>query len=53
MVKVFPSLVVWIGLHGCIFVFAGCCFVGAIFVALVLPETKGKSYSEILADLNR
>lgn len=52
MVKVFPKLVVMIGLHGCIFGFAGCCFFGAVFVAVVLPETKGKSYNEILADLN-
>lgn len=52
MVKVFPTLVALIGLHGCIFVFSGCCFVGAIFVALLVPETKGKSYDEILAVLN-
>lgn len=52
MVKVFPLVVLQIGLHGCIYGFAGCCFLGAVFVALVLPETKGKSYNEILADLN-
>lgn len=52
MVKVFPAMVAWVGLHGCIFVFAGCCLGGAVCVAAVLPETKGKSYEEIAAELN-
>lgn len=52
MVKIFPTVMAMIGLHGCIFMFAICCFVGAVFVLVVLPETKGKSYIDILIDLN-
>lgn len=50
MVKVFPATVLAVGLHGCIFAFAGCCFAGALFVACVLPETRGKSYEQIVAE---
>ena len=53
MVKVFPSVVALVGIHGCIFIFSFCCFCGAIFVVLVLPETKGKSYEQILKDLDK
>lgn len=52
MVKLFPAMILYIGLHGCIFVFAICCFVGTIFIIFVLPETKGKSYDEIFKELN-
>lgn len=50
MVKVFPATVLAIGLHGCMFAFAGCCFAGALFVLVVLPETRGKSYEQIVAE---
>lgn len=39
------------GMHGLMFIFAGCCFTGAIFIILVVPETKGKSIEQILANL--
>lgn len=53
MVKVFPAVVAACGLHGCIFGFGGCCAVGAVFVALRVPETRGKSYEEIAEELSR
>ncbi|XP_037811226.1 facilitated trehalose transporter Tret1-like [Lucilia sericata] len=39
------------GMYGIMFVFASCCFVGAIFIVLFVPETKGKSIEKILANL--
>ncbi|KAJ6649315.1 Facilitated trehalose transporter Tret1 [Pseudolycoriella hygida] len=47
MLKYFPIVVIWIGMHGCIFFFAACCFLGAIFVIVFLPETKGRSFEDI------
>ncbi|XP_045473023.1 facilitated trehalose transporter Tret1-like isoform X2 [Harmonia axyridis] len=38
---------------GTIWLFAGLCTFLLIFVLLVLPETKGKSFSEILEDLDK
>lgn len=48
MVKVFPIIANAIGMHGCWFLFAGVAFGGVIFVLAVLPETKGKSFDEIM-----
>lgn len=52
-VYVFPSLVLVIGLHGCILFFAGSCFVGATFVLVYMPETKGKTFTEIRQALEK
>lgn len=38
-----------LGMHGSMYVFTGCCVAGATFVIGVLPETKGKSFDEIMA----
>ncbi|XP_044758827.1 facilitated trehalose transporter Tret1-like [Coccinella septempunctata] len=44
----FPHLLNWVGFHG-VFWFCGCMgIVNLTFVAWYLPETKGKSFSEIL-----
>lgn len=48
MVKAFPLISLAVGMHGCWFLFAGVGFAGAIFVMAVLPETKGKSFDEIM-----
>lgn len=48
MIKCFPLLSATFGMHGCMFLFAGCSFAGALFVIIVLPETKGKSFEEIM-----
>lgn len=41
--KLFPIFVEIIGLHGCMFIFAGGCLLGSIFIIFVLDETKGIS----------
>lgn len=46
--KLFPLVTELTGLHGSVFIFAGCCAFGAIFVIIYLPETKGKSYEQIM-----
>lgn len=48
MIKCFPLASEALGMHGCMFMFAGCAFTGAMFVILVLPETKGKSFDDIM-----
>ena len=53
MTKYFEALAEIFGMHGWIFFFATFCFVGAAFVMLVVPETKGKSYAEIAEILKR
>lgn len=51
MIKCFPLLTLSLGMHGSMFLFAGCSFSGAIFVIIFLPETKGKSFEEIMTIL--
>lgn len=48
MVKAFPLISEAVGMAGCWFIFAGVGFAGAVFVMAVLPETKGKSFEEIM-----
>lgn len=51
MVKLLPFMTDSLGLHGAMFSFAVVCILGAIFVLLYLPETKGKSYEQIMNSL--
>lgn len=37
-----------IGFGGCMFLFASCSLAGTVFVIVYLPETKGRSYEEIM-----
>lgn len=53
MVKVFESVAVTIGMHGWVFLFSGVTMIGSVFIIFVIPETKGKSYSEIAEILGR
>lgn len=46
--KFFPEVTELLGLYGAMFMFASFCLFGAIFVTIMLPETKGKSYEEIM-----
>lgn len=39
-------------MHGSIFLFAGSSLAGAIYVLIMLPETKGKSCDEIVRALH-
>ena len=41
------------GMHVTFWIFAGICFLGAIFCYFVQPETKGKTLAEIQQKLNR
>lgn len=45
--KIFPFLMVTIGLHGCLTVFGVCSVVGSAFVFCVMNETKGKSLDDV------
>ncbi|XP_059221136.1 facilitated trehalose transporter Tret1 isoform X2 [Stomoxys calcitrans] len=40
-----------IGMHGLMFAFSACSFMGAVFIGVFVPETKGKSVEEILNNL--
>lgn len=40
-----------IGLHGLMFLFAGICIPYVIFLGIFMPETKGRSYDEIMNSL--
>ncbi|XP_061391180.1 facilitated trehalose transporter Tret1 [Musca vetustissima] len=40
-----------IGMHGIMFFFSACSFIGAIFIGIFVPETKGKPIEEILQSL--
>lgn len=46
--KYFPLFVELLDLYGTMFIFASFCLSGAIFVIWFLPETKGKSYEQIM-----
>lgn len=46
--KFLPSMIELIGLHGCMFWFATVCFSCGLFIILYMPETKNKSYCEIM-----
>lgn len=48
VVKFLPLLNETLDFHGTMFLFAGICLSSAIIIILFLPETKGKSYDEIM-----
>lgn len=51
VVKCFPLVASSIGYHGAMFFFASVCLSGAVFIIVFLPETKGKSYEEVMNSL--
>lgn len=51
VLKFLPLLSDTLGMHGTMFLFSSCSLLGALFVVLVMPETKGKSYEEIMQSL--
>lgn len=53
VVKFFPLLIETLGLHGASFCFAGWCLVSVLYIIFCMPETKGKSYDEIMDLLGR
>lgn len=51
VLKYLPFMMKAVGLHGAAFFFAGICVACSIFMIIFMPETKGKSYEEIMASL--
>lgn len=51
IVKFFPLLNELLGSYGSMYLFAVICLLGEIFIALYVPETKGKSYEQIMDSL--
>lgn len=52
VIKFIPDLHVAVGFHGSMFLFAGICAISTILIILFLPETKGKSYHQIMEILS-
>lgn len=52
LVKYFPLISGVLGMHGSFFLFAVCSLVGGLFVLFCMPETKGKSFEEIMRTLS-
>lgn len=50
--KFFLNLQSLLGMHGCLWLFAVCCLLGAVYVALAVLETKGKALDDILAEFH-
>ncbi|XP_055308413.1 facilitated trehalose transporter Tret1-like [Sitodiplosis mosellana] len=48
MIKYLPLLTDTFGFHGTLFIFSAVCLASAIFIIFYMPETKGKSYEEIM-----
>lgn len=44
----YPFIAGFIGMHGCMFMYAIFSFAGGFFVMFCLPETKGKSHEAIM-----
>lgn len=47
MLKGLPYMNAAFGLHICLYVFAGICFIGTLVIVRILPETNGKTPAEI------
>ncbi|XP_034119712.1 facilitated trehalose transporter Tret1 [Drosophila albomicans] len=50
-IKLIPLLMESLGMHGSLFLFASLTLCGTLFIAIFVPETKGKSIETILASL--
>ncbi|XP_016964742.1 facilitated trehalose transporter Tret1 [Drosophila biarmipes] len=50
-IKMMPVLTEKLGMHGTVFMFANLSFLAAVFIAIFLPETKGRTVEAILASL--
>lgn len=51
IVKFLPLLTDLLEIHGTMFLFAGFCLLGALFILCFMPETKGKNYDQIMNSL--
>ncbi|XP_012239624.1 facilitated trehalose transporter Tret1 [Bombus impatiens] len=52
VVKLFPSVLVLLGMHGCFFLFGIFCATTFAFIFILIPETKGQPRQVILDRLN-
>ncbi|XP_022231665.2 facilitated trehalose transporter Tret1 [Drosophila obscura] len=50
-IKLMPLFTATLGMHGTVFMFASMSFSAALFIAIFVPETKGKTTETILANL--
>lgn len=51
VVKYLPLMIEAIGFHTSLLFFAGICVFGTVFIVFFVPETKGKSYEQIMESL--
>ncbi|XP_017011525.2 facilitated trehalose transporter Tret1 [Drosophila takahashii] len=51
VIKLMPVFTATLGMHGTVFMFASLSFSAAVFIAIFVPETKGKTVEAILASL--
>lgn len=49
--KYLPSFTDFVGFAGSMYAFAGVCLLSALYIIFYVPETKGKSYDEIVKAL--
>lgn len=49
-VKIYPILLDYIDLHGCLLSFSVCCIIGFAYVFFVLEETSGQSLDDVGLD---
>lgn len=49
--KLFPGMVATMGEHGCYWCFSAVCILGTIYIAVAVPETKGRSLEDIQRQL--
>lgn len=47
MLKLFPYLMLYLDLHGCMFLFAGVSTFGVFYTIYVVPETRGKNLDSL------
>lgn len=52
LIKLLPLLIETLEFHGTMFLFAIFCLSGASFILVCMPETKFKSYDEIMRALS-
>ncbi|XP_017033009.1 facilitated trehalose transporter Tret1 [Drosophila kikkawai] len=50
-IKMMPIFTSSLGMHGTVYMFASLSFAAALFIAIFVPETKGKTVEAILASL--
>lgn len=47
MLMIFPYLLFYLDLHGCMFLFAGVSTIGVFYTIKIVPETRGKNLDSL------